>query len=282
MIKLKLAIAVSDLFLKPSLKAQALVDLSDTLEIKFLPVPEWIPKDKTLIFHSGFGLVEEKFQNSFTETLPFLMDNGIELYSCDLGPAAERYIRFHPLSPTLSREGIEERIARGVDFIRKTFQFRLAVENYNYYPTGLYEHICQPDFITYLTNKYELGLVLDLAHAAVTAHNFNVELTTYFGLLPLDKLVEIHLSRPHLPVAKKNDSINSVNPGTKSEAYDAHQPPGSREYRWLEAVIDRLPKDFDREVYLVVEYYQQLYKLPDILEKAKEFCENLNAQNISG
>ncbi|MDR2368209.1 MAG: DUF692 family protein [Deltaproteobacteria bacterium] len=252
--------AISHLFKIQNEKTVKILDFSDTLEIKFLPEPDWLPAEKKRIFHSGLGLVEAGFRDAFDEITPYLIENDVGLYSCDLGPSAERYTRNIPISPVLDLDAILDGIRQSVAFIRERFPGRLAVENYNYYPTGLYEHVCRPDFITGTLEELDMGLVLDISHAAVTAHNLKTEFLDYVKELPLHRLVEIHLARPTFENERR------------ALALDAHSAPGLREYRWLEGILGLLKND-PREIYLVVEYYRHLARLCDILAAAREFCE---------
>ncbi|MDR2302355.1 MAG: DUF692 family protein [Deltaproteobacteria bacterium] len=263
MIRLKVIIPISHLFKKPTLNNIKLFDLSDTLEIKFLPEPEWLPRDKKRVFHANLGLVESGFRASFDQTLPYLEKNGIDYYGCDLGPAAEKYEGNKPIGRVLGQSEIEDRIAQNVEHVRKGFRGRLAVENYNYFPTGLYDYVCEPGFITRMTRGLDLGLVLDLAHAMVTAHNLGLELLDYLKALPLDRLTEIHVSRPKLPGS-----------GQGGLALDSHNPPGRREYAYLYELIDKiLPRAGLPEIFFVVEYYKNSHGLYNITESAKGFCE---------
>ena len=91
----------------------------------------------------------------------------------------------------------------------------VAVENLDYHEGGAYEYICKPEFIKNLLNKNpKINLLLDIAHAEISAHNLGEELKEYFGKLPLEKVIEIHLNSPdkrfydmHLPARKKELKI---------------------------------------------------------------------------
>jgi sialic acid synthase SpsE len=246
---IRLALAVSHLLSEPSLEGRKLMGLAEALEIKGLPEPSWLPGDKPRVFHSGLGLVEEGFVESFGAIGPYLAEKGVASFSCDLGPAAERYQGIRPASRVLSEAEIEARIAESLRAVRKAFPGQVAVENYNYYPTGLYEHVCRPDFIHRILRRFDLGLVLDLAHAAVTAHNQGLGLLAYLRELPLERVEEIHLSKPYLPWAKGK------------MACDAHLCPSSREIRWLSDLLKILPARDGPGILLVVEFYGQLDEL---------------------
>ncbi|MDR1922354.1 MAG: DUF692 family protein, partial [Candidatus Adiutrix sp.] len=148
--------------------------------------------------------------------------------------------------------------ADAVGFIRRFYRGPLAAENYNYYPTGLYNQVTEPAFIADYLREFDLGLALDLAHGAVTAANLGERPESYFAALPLARTAELHLSRPFLPA-----------PGSGLMAADAHGAPGAREWNWLAFVIGN--KEFPAAVPVFVEYYRDLDKLEEMQKRLAVF-----------
>jgi uncharacterized protein (UPF0276 family) len=73
----------------------------------------------------------------------------------------------------------------------------LLLENFNYHPTNAYEYICEPDLFSSLLDDIGCGMLLDLAHARISAHNMGwKDAETYLSALPLNKVREIHTNRP--------------------------------------------------------------------------------------
>lgn len=72
----------------------------------------------------------------------------------------------------------------------------ILVENLDYNPTQAYEYVCEPDFIQDVIQDTGTWLLLDLAHARVTAHAFDISVEDYIDQLPLGKVRQIHLNRP--------------------------------------------------------------------------------------
>ena len=73
----------------------------------------------------------------------------------------------------------------------------LLLENFNYHPTTAYEYICEPDLFTFLLDEIGCGMLLDLAHARISANNMHYrDAETYLSALPLEKVREIHTNRP--------------------------------------------------------------------------------------
>ncbi len=112
-----------------------------------------------------------------------------------------------------SRERVAENILRNAARLQKTVlgDMPLLLENYNYHPTNAYEYVCEPPFYSKLINEIGCGVLLDLAHARISANNMGWESPQhYLEALPLDRVREIHLSHPtrreeqmidaHLPI----------------------------------------------------------------------------------
>ena len=51
-----------------------------------------------------------------------------------------------------------------------------------------------PEKISEYCNKYDLGMILDIAHMCVACKNLGMDVTDYISKLPLDKIIEIHIS----------------------------------------------------------------------------------------
>jgi uncharacterized protein (UPF0276 family) len=72
----------------------------------------------------------------------------------------------------------------------------VLIENLDYNPTGAYEYVCETEFINQVLDKTGAYLLLDLAHAQVTAAAFGLDVREYLYQLPLDRVRQIHLNRP--------------------------------------------------------------------------------------
>jgi uncharacterized protein (UPF0276 family) len=73
----------------------------------------------------------------------------------------------------------------------------LLLENYNYHRTNAYEYICEPELFTQLLDEIDCGMLLDLAHARISAHNMGwSSAESYLEALPLHKAREVHVTRP--------------------------------------------------------------------------------------
>jgi uncharacterized protein (UPF0276 family) len=155
---------------------------------------------------------------------------GTPWFSLHLGFASEQ-VRFDnhmlPISAPLGRD---ETLARVVDSVRRAKEYLdlpLLLENLDYCPEGAYEHICEPEFISEALEATETGLLLDIGHLLVTASWFDAEPEAMLAKLPLDRVVEVHISGPR-PLD-----------GNSGRLDDVHDVVGEREVQLLRSVLEQ-------------------------------------------
>lgn len=155
---------------------------------------------------------------------------GTPWFSLHLGFASER-VRFDEhMLPESEPLGRDELLARTIDNVRqaKTYlDLPLLLENLDYCPEGAYEHVCDPDFISEVLKATDSGLLLDVGHLLVTANWFEVEPDVLLARLPLERVVEVHLSGPR-PLD-----------GNTGRLDDVHEIVGEREVRLLRSVLEQ-------------------------------------------
>ncbi|MDR2349236.1 MAG: DUF692 family protein [Deltaproteobacteria bacterium] len=252
---------VSHLFDRTNPLVHEILSLAEVLELKNPTPPYWLP-DLPRVFHWGYGICEDDFKEQFPPVAKFLKEQKPSMFSCDLGPSARRREGILPTSPVLGQKAIFERAKKNLGLLRSFYEGPVALENYNFYPTGLYNKVCDPLFIREFLEKFNLGLVLDLAHAAISAVNMGFDVFDYFERLPLDRVLEIHLSRPYLP----------QDPGRLG--VDTHEVPEEREWSWLSFVMKRTAA-LGCKPLVLIEYYKDLGVLRDSMLR---LLAELNAQ----
>lgn len=127
-----------------------------------------------------------------------------------------------PTSPPLSRHETLEAMIRNVRALADRLEVPLLLENLDDQPTGAYAHICEPAFVRELIEATGAYLLLDLAHAQVSAARSGVDDTTYLAGLPLDRVRQLHVSGPRL---RDGDLI------------DAHEPLRDEDVRLLQEML---------------------------------------------
>jgi uncharacterized protein (UPF0276 family) len=125
----------------------------------------------------------------------------------------------------------------------------LILENLDYCPGGAYEHICDPAFIAAVLNTTGAGLLLDLAHARVSAARLGLPIETYLGQLPLDRVRQLHISGPR---------------SRAGVLFDAHEALQEQDYALLEWVLLRT-----QPLALTLEYNREEAELRAELERLR-------------
>lgn len=96
-----------------------------------------------------------------------------------------------------SDERIVDRMLEGVLAWKRLIRGELLIENVPYYANrGTLRPACEPDIISYLCEKADVGLLLDTAHLRVAAEHMGIDAEHYMDSLPLDRVREIHVCGP--------------------------------------------------------------------------------------
>lgn len=132
-------------------------------------------------------------------------------------------------SGTLGREELFGNVCRNVRALAAAIPVPLILENLDYNPTGAYEHVCEPEFIAAVLEATGTGLLLDLAHARVSAARFGRPIEDYLDGLPLDRVLQLHVSGPRWHPAE----------GAAGILRDDHEPLLEEDYDLLEEVLSR-------------------------------------------
>ena len=131
-----------------------------------------------------------------------------------------------------------ERATENSRWLSEHFGGHVHVENLNYFPTGGYERVCGAEFIRRLVEAAEVDLLLDLAHAIISAHHLGyVDPWSYIESLPLYRVREIHISHCSF--------LNGI-------LEDLHDAPGKDEL----SLVKRIVEAGHKIQYLTVEYYR--------------------------
>lgn len=130
-------------------------------------------------------------------------------------------------------EEVKERLENGIKAFKDNLSVPLIIENMDYNPMYNRNCVCKeavdPCYITEVCEKYDIGMLLDTAHASVSAYHLKMDVYDYLKALPLDRVKEIHF----IGTQMTNDQ------GLK----DMHTPLTSRDYDLLEWLRDRCNPD---------------------------------------
>ncbi len=156
-------------------------------------------------------------------------------HSTGIGASAEpqghttEYWRGAPASALQPRERCLANIVRNGQRLKEWVGVPLLLENFNYHPTNAYEYICEPDTFSQLIDAIGCDVLLDLAHAQISAFNMGWKNSReYLEQLPLGKVCEIHINQPY------NDGGQQM--------LDRHLPIQARDLDLLRWTLERAPK----------------------------------------
>ncbi len=155
------------------------------------------------------------------------------------------------VSPLQPREVVFERSILVLNQLINQVDVPVLIENLDYNPTGAYEYVCDPDFITQVLDQTGAYLLLDLAHAQVTAAAFGLDVRDYINQLPLEKVRQIHLNRPGY---------------RDGRLVDSHLDLLTADYRLLEETLKKtspwaITLEYNRDADKAVEQITQLRKI---------------------
>ncbi len=133
----------------------------------------------------------------------------------------------------------------------------LLVENNNHLGTDAYALVTDPAFIGEVMDQAGADLLLDVAHARISACNTGRDEAEYFAALGLDRALQVHLSR-HAECGGR--------------ARDAHEALGEADWDYFAGLLPRLPG----LRYATIEYYKdperllaQIARLREVLAGAR-------------
>jgi len=112
------------------------------------------------------------------------------------GEEIDQVIRGERQPPLYETEEAFDLLCEGVQQVQAQIDVPLALENA---PSWAQPWPCpeaDPGFIVRLLNATDCGFLLDTAHVRMTAGTFDLDIYAYLEALPLDRVVEIHISSP--------------------------------------------------------------------------------------
>jgi uncharacterized protein (UPF0276 family) len=154
-----------------------------------------------------------------------------------------------PASQALSREQAMENIVRNARALAVGLSVPLLLENIPLFPNWAHMYVAEPDFITEVLVATGCNLLLDLAHARVTADVLGYDVHDYLLRLPLEHTIELHLSGPRQVLesdARRQAiimgnarSVAGVLAFDEHNLIDAHEPMQAVDYALLAWVLER-------------------------------------------
>ena len=124
------------------------------------------------------------------EHLAFITADPIAPSGPDAGPTALTYT----VCPQLSEETVQRAAANVASMQARFAGQRILVENSPQYFSPPGSTLSMVDFVCEVLSRCDAGLLLDLSHFYITSINMGFDAAEALGRLPLERVVEIHLS----------------------------------------------------------------------------------------
>lgn len=121
-------------------------------------------------------------------------------------------------------ERAAQRYIQQVRRLACSIQVPVVLENTEPLPFDGYDFEVRTERITHVLEGAECGFVLDIAHARVSAAVLGVDVYKYLADLPLNRLVQIHVSGPRM---------------RDGRLVDAHESLQDTDYALLDFVLER-------------------------------------------
>lgn len=96
-------------------------------------------------------------------------------------------------------------LIRKVCLLQNTLRIPVLIENVEPLPLDGYDFWAQPDFIREVVEQTGCGFLLDTGHARVSAGRLGMGIEDYIQNLPMEKLIQIHVSGPRQVAGRLED-----------------------------------------------------------------------------
>ena len=247
--KIKIATPISHLFQNLD-NAKSIIDNSDILECRDYTIDSNYSDQE--LFHCDlqpihpFSDTDHKLLKKIRDKKKNLKLISFHLASCYKYPKLVKHV-FQPNGDKLSKKQLIDNASKNINYIKDFFgpSVKIAVENNNYLKTEAYDYIVDPEFISSIVNENNIYFLFDISHARISSYNMKINYTEYISSLPLDKIIQIHMSRELYR--------------TNGEVYDAHEIPDINDIKEFKRLISK----YLNIKYVTLEYYKDV----DVLNK---------------
>lgn len=163
------------------------------------------------------------------------------------------YQRLGWLMPTLPIEWSIGLYLRKVSRLKRAIKVPLILENMPSLPFPGYDLESNPDTIKRILDAGGCNFLLDIPHARVAAGIHNIDVYSYLARLPLDRVIQLHISGPR------------VQGGRLSDAHEVLQDEDYEILKWV--LTQTKPK------VLTLEYFREINALSDQLKRIRSIID---------
>lgn len=224
----------------------AILALSDAVEIR--QPGQQMAVDLPLLYHSELSVAARWSDREKQDFSRLAAETDFELISFHLLSRYQENIcvngAFRGQGVPYSRDELFRNVRENVEFVRGVILHDLPVliENNNDLASDAYQTVTDAEFINCIILESNLFLLWDVSHSIISAFNNDISLESYLAKLPLDRCLQVHLSR-HAVRGRL--------------AYDAHEAITEEDWHFFEQCLSQLPL----LRYVTIEYYMDTQKL---------------------
>ena len=189
------------------------LDRENELDFQFVWVGNWFDRatiskivarfpDKSFLYHHNCNIraTEAKTQALITTLQERQRQTGSPWLSAHLDQHTDQEIRDlledGRRPPHYDAERAFQLICDAFHALQSHLAVPLLLENVPHWPLPEPDVAVTPNFIRRVLDETKCGLVLDTAHAQITAHRLNCDVRSYLREFPLERIVEIHTAGP--------------------------------------------------------------------------------------
>ncbi|MBO5179437.1 MAG: DUF692 family protein [Clostridia bacterium] len=153
---------------------------------------DWCTNHSNVLFHGLVGHGSDVASEKFWENRDVVLQK--EYYQKGKTP----YISLHINTNDKELKSEEETlkiIIENVEKIKEVFGMEVILENVPArYDNRSKDFLSSPEFITKVVNELDCGFLFDIGHARAAADVLEIPFDEYVNRLPMNRLVEVHLS----------------------------------------------------------------------------------------
>jgi uncharacterized protein (UPF0276 family) len=207
---------------------------SGAVHLDRIKVGPWVGDDQLALLcaaqspllHISYGVIWPRSGRWITEQVRLTRFVDAPWASVHLDIGLPYAIYYWPLTALLPRALAERWAVHTLQRWAAQSPVPLLAENMPRWARDRPAYVVDPAFISRVVESADCALLLDLAHARVSAYMLGQPAREYISQLPLDRLIEVHVSGPRRSPAN-------------GRLLDAHEPLQEEDYALLAWVLER-------------------------------------------
>lgn len=208
------------------------------VQVDFLKVGPWIGLDRMfdrakhypILLHLHNSLIGHSIHPELTNIQQWIDQTQPPSVSFHLDVPPTRIFRLWKKAgipmPIVTRPRSARQAIENIQLLQATLSIPVAVENQAYHRRTGHDYLVDPAFISEVIRQTGCHLLLDLGHARVSAAMRGQSANDYICQLPLDSVIELHVSGPGI---------------YRGRLRDLHHPLAEADYELLRFTLESCP-----------------------------------------